>query len=136
MSSDQVYTLGRAIGSLQFVLETTLKMRAKDDPDAWKVHYVYVMENLIDIYTVLEDGNLSKHTFEDVSDELERLVDIYGDLKIDQTLPRGQRIIGGIKQKLSLIRQNRKTLKTSDIEILHNKLKLWHDRLSISFTNE
>ncbi|MCE7736108.1 MAG: hypothetical protein GPJ54_14595 [Candidatus Heimdallarchaeota archaeon] len=136
MSLHLVYPLGKAIGSMQLILNTSLKMKKKDDPDAWKVHYAFVMENLIEIFDNLESTGLSNPTLIDVSDELERIVSIYGELKYDQTLPRGQRIIGGIKQKFSLMRQSRKNLKNEDIEILNDKLKLWDDRLVIVLSNE
>ena len=134
MSTYLVYPLGKAIGSIQRVLSTSLQMKKKDDPDAWKVDYVFVMENLIEIFELLESTELSKPTLMEVSVELERLVEIYGELKFDRNLPRGQRIIGGIKQKFSLMRQSRKKLKLEDIEVLNDKLKLWDDRLTIALS--
>lgn len=136
METHRAYPLGKTIGSMQLVLNTSLFMKKKDDPDAWKVNYVFVIENLIDIFDILESTGLSKRTLIDVSDELERMVEIYGELKYDKNLPRGQRIIGGIKQKFSLMRQNRKNLKIEDIEILNDKLNLWDDRLVITFSKD
>jgi hypothetical protein len=128
------YSLGKAVGQMHHVLETSLEMKRNDNPEAWNVKYVFVMENLIEILDGLENTELSIQTLSDVSDEIERLVEKYGELKYDETLPRGQRIIGGIKQKFSLMRQSRKKLKTPDIEILRDKVKLWDDRFQIAFS--
>ncbi|OLS23657.1 MAG: hypothetical protein HeimC2_25610 [Candidatus Heimdallarchaeota archaeon LC_2] len=135
MTSNLSYELGKSLGKLFALIEKSVEMNKSDNVEALKIKYIFIMENLFDFLEHLEESKISEKSLHDVNEELERLIDNYGEIKYDEQLPRGKRFIGGFKKKFALIRQNRKTIKTKDLEILLAKLKLWDDRLIIAFSS-
>lgn len=135
MTSVLAYELGRSIGKLKVMVEKSVSENREDVVEPLKIKYTFIMDNLLDYIDYLDKSKVSDITLQDVTDELERLIDIYGEIKYDEELPRGQRFIGGFKKKFSLMRQSRRTIKAKDLEILLQKLILWDDRLTIVFSS-
>jgi len=125
------YQLGKSVGKIIIKLEEAVES-IQSSSETQKMKYQFVMETMVEILLSLEDSKLSQPTLEDMTEEIERLVEIYGELKYDKTLPKGQRIIGGLKQKFSLLRQSRKTLRNEDVKTLFNKIQIWDDRINIA----
>ena len=134
MSSNQSYELEKSLGKIFAMIEKSVEMNKEDIVEALKIKYTFVMENLLVFLDQINDLGISEKTVQDVDEELERLIDKYGELKYDEQLPPGERLIGGFRKKFALMRQNRRTIKTSDLEILLGKVVLWDDRLSIAFS--
>ncbi len=129
------YELGRSIGKLMVMVEKSVLENREDVVEVLKIKYTFIMDNLLNCIDYLDRSKASDATLQDVTTELERLINKYGEIKYDEKLPRGQRFIGGFKKKFSLMRQNRRTIKADDLEILLQKLVLWDDRLAITFSN-
>ena len=135
MTSNLSYELGKSLGKIFSIIEKSVEMNKGDNVEALKIKYTFVMENLLVFLEHVNASGISEKTVQDVNEELERLIDLYGELKYDEQLPRGERFIGGFRKKFALMRQNRRTIKTEDLEILLGKVILWDDRLSIAFSN-
>ena len=128
------YQLGKQFGKIMFILEESSGSYRESGSGVYKTNYKQIMEALVEALLIIEDNNISDPTVQDMTDEIERLVEIYGELKFDKNLPKGQRIIGGLRQKITISMQKRKNLKKDDVEILWDKVKIWDDRVNIALS--
>ena len=80
MTSSLAYKIGMSIGKLIVMVEKSVLENRGDNVEALKIKYTFVMEILFDLMEDLENSRVSEVSQQDLSDELDRLIDKYGEI--------------------------------------------------------